>query len=105
METIILNRFRQNSNEKTTQPQILGCRFLNVLFLIRGFLLYPIPKIKMLCNLPCVKARLRLLCNKLSVDSSLCHVSGQLKLCNIFILGMAYLTPKYLDDVICVLDA
>ena len=27
---------------------------------------YGIPKIKMLCNLRCLKARLRLLCNKLS---------------------------------------
>ena len=29
---------------------------------------YAIPKIKMLCNLRCLKARLRLLCNKLSMS-------------------------------------
>ena len=48
METIILNRFWENSSEKLpkrlfsslTIPQILGCRFLNVLVLILGFLLY-----------------------------------------------------------------
>ena len=55
------------------------------------FSLYAIPKIKMWCNLHCLKARLRLLCNKYHWHSSLNLVSGQLKLCNIFIFGMAYL--------------
>ena len=45
---------------------------------------------KMLCNLRCLKVRLRLLCNKLS--SSLSLVSRQLKLCKVFIFGMAYYT-------------
>ena len=51
---------------------------------------YAIPKIKMLCNLHCLKARLRLLCNKYQRHSSLNLVSQQLKLCDIFIFGMAY---------------
>ena len=45
---------------------------------------------KMLCNLHCLKARLRLLCNKYQRHSSLSLVLGQLKLCNIFIFGMTY---------------
>ena len=44
----------------------------------------------MLCNLHCLKSRLRLLCNKYQQHSSLNLVSQQLKLCNIFIFGMAY---------------
>ena len=44
----------------------------------------------MLCNLCCLKTRLRLLCNKYQRHSSLNLVSQQLKLCNIFIFGMAY---------------
>ena len=51
---------------------------------------YAIPKINMLCNLCCLKARLRLLCNKYQQHSSLNSVSQQLKLCNMFIFGMAY---------------
>ena len=47
-------------------------------------------RINMLCNLHCLKARLRLLCNKYQPHSSLNLVSQQLKLCNIFIFGMAY---------------
>ena len=43
----------------------------------------------MLCNLHCLKARLRLLCNKYQRRSSLNLVSQQPKLCNIFIFGMA----------------
>ena len=48
-ETAILNRFWQNNTEKLPNketifipenPQILGCRFLDVLILIRGFLMY-----------------------------------------------------------------
>ena len=45
---------------------------------------------KLLCNLHSLKARLRLLCNKYQRHSSLNLVSRQLKLCNIFIFGMAY---------------
>ena len=52
--------------------------------------LYAIPKINILCNLCCLKTRLRLLCNKFQQHSSLNLVSQQLKLCNIFIFGMAY---------------
>ena len=44
----------------------------------------------MLCNLCCLKTRLRLLCNKYQWHSSLNLASQQLKLCNIFIFGMAY---------------
>ena len=51
---------------------------------------YAIPKINMLCNLCCLKTRLRLLCNKYQQHSSLNLVSQQLKLCNILIFGMAY---------------
>ena len=51
---------------------------------------YAIPKIKMLCNLHCLKARLRLLCNRYQRHSSLNLVSQQLKLHNIFIFGMAH---------------
>ena len=51
---------------------------------------YAIPKINMLCNLCCLKTRLRLLCNKYQQHSSLNLVSQRLKLCNIFIFGMAY---------------
>ena len=51
---------------------------------------YSIPKVKILCNLDCLQARLRLLCNKYQQYSSLNLVSKQLKLCNIFIFGMAY---------------
>ena len=51
---------------------------------------YAIPKINMLCNLWCLKTRLRLLSNKYQKHSSLNLVSQQLKLCNIFIFGMAY---------------
>ena len=39
----------------------------------------------MLCNLDCLKARLRLLCNELSTASSLNLVSRHLNLRNIFI--------------------
>ena len=53
---------------------------------------YAIPKIKMLCSLHCLKARLRLLCNKYHRHSSLNLVSQQLKLCKIFIFGIAYFT-------------
>ena len=59
--------------------------------------LYAIPKIKMLCNLRCLKTRLRLLCNKYQLHSSLNLVSRQLKLCNIFIFGMAYWTSRKRD--------
>ena len=45
---------------------------------------------KMLCNLYCLKARLKRLCNELSTTSSPNLVSRQLKLCDIFIFGMAY---------------
>ena len=45
---------------------------------------YVIPKIKMLCNLHRLKARLRLLCNKYQRHSSLNLISQQLKLHNIF---------------------
>ena len=48
IKTAILSRFWQNNTEKNAyenifipeNPQILGCFFLNVLVLIRGFLLY-----------------------------------------------------------------
>ena len=53
---------------------------------------YAIPKINILCNLCCLKTRLRLLCNKYQRHSSLNLVSQQPKLCNIFIFGMAYVT-------------
>ena len=57
---------------------------------------YAIPKIKMLCNLHCLKARLRLLCNKYQRHSSLNLVSQQLKLCNIdFRNGVSFVaSPK-----------
>ena len=51
---------------------------------------YAVPKIKMSCNLHCLKARLRLLCNKYQRYGSLNLVSQQLRLCNTFIFGMAY---------------
>ena len=51
---------------------------------------YAISKINMLCNLCCLKTRLRLLCNKYQRHSSVNLVLQQLKLCNIFIFGMAY---------------
>ena len=51
---------------------------------------YGFLKIKMLCNLHCLKARLRLLCNKYIRQSSLNLVSQYLKLRYIFIFGMAY---------------
>ena len=51
---------------------------------------YAIPKINMLYNLCCLKTRLRLPSNKYQQHSSLNLVSQQLKLCNIFIFGMAY---------------
>ena len=54
---------------------------------------YAIPKKNMLCNLCCLKTRLRLLCNKYQRHSSLNLVSQQLKLCNISIFGMAYSLP------------
>ena len=57
---------------------------------------YAIPKINMLCNLCCLKTRLRLLCEKNRLLSSLNLVSQQLKLCNIFIFGMAYLHYSFL---------
>ena len=44
----------------------------------------------MLCNLHCLKARLRLLGNKYQRHSSPNLVSQQLKSCDIFIFGMAY---------------
>ena len=44
---------------------------------------YAIPKIKMLCNLYCLKVRLRLLCNELSTASSLNLVLRQLSYVNI----------------------
>ena len=55
---------------------------------------YAIPKIKVLCNLHCLKVNLRLLCNKYQQHNSLNLVSQQLKLCDIFIFGMAYLACK-----------
>ena len=51
---------------------------------------YAISKINMLCNLCCLKTRLRLLCDKHQRHSSLNLVSQELELCNIFIFGMAY---------------
>ena len=51
-------------------------------------------KIKMVCNLYCLKARLKLLCNELSTASSLNLVSRQLKLCNIFIFGIAHSSKR-----------
>ena len=60
---------------------------------------YAIPKIKMLCNLHCLKARLRLLCNKYQWHSSLNLVSQQLKLCNIFIFGMAYWSIRMMKNM------
>ena len=51
-----------------------------------------IPKIKMLFNSYCLKTRLRLLINH-QRHSSLNPFSIQLKLCNIFIFGMAYCIP------------
>ena len=45
---------------------------------------YAIPKIKIICNLHCLKVRLRLPCNKYQRHSSLNLVSQQLKLCNIY---------------------
>ena len=69
-----------------------SCRFPTSLFSIYKFIIkeYAIPKINMLCNLCCLKTRLRLLCNKYQQHSSLNLVSQRLKLCNIFIFGMAY---------------
>ena len=51
---------------------------------------YAIPKIKILCDLHCLKAKLRLPCNKYQQLSSLNLISQQLKFCNILIFGMAY---------------
>ena len=51
---------------------------------------YVILKLNMLCNLCCLKTRLRLLCNKYQGHSSLNLVLQQLKLCNILIFGMVY---------------
>ena len=48
----------------------------------------------MLCDLYCLKTRLRLLCNKDQRHSSLNLVSQLLKLCNIFIFGMTY-CPRF----------
>ena len=50
IETAILKRFWQNNTKKTgyenifipENPQILGCRFLDAMVLIRGFLRYTI---------------------------------------------------------------
>ena len=49
----------------------------------------------MLCKLHCLKARLRLLCNENERHSSLNFVSQQLKLCNIFIFGIANYSPEF----------
>ena len=41
IKTVILKRFTDNENIFLLEnPQILGCRFLNELVLIHGFLLY-----------------------------------------------------------------
>ena len=50
--------------------KFVGSLFLNSqkLFADSSDKEYAIPKIKMLCNLCCLKARLRLLCNKLSTE-------------------------------------
>ena len=63
---------------------------LHIRFVMVLWFQYAIPKIKILCNLHCLKARLRLLFNKFQRHSSLNLVSQQPKLCNIFIFGMAY---------------
>ena len=55
---------------------------------------YAIPKIKMLCNLYCLKARFRLLCNELSTASSLNLVSRQLILCFYFRKGVLTIPLK-----------
>ena len=60
----------------------------------RNWPTYAISKINMLCNLCCLKTRLRLLSNKYQQHSSLNLVSQQFKLCNIFIFGMAYCLPN-----------
>ena len=61
---------------------------------------YAIPKIHMLCNLCCLKTRLRLLCDKYQWHSSLNFVSQQLKLFNIFIFGMAYFGTSWIKLII-----
>ena len=72
---------------------IYVCRILNykdksLSFDYDGTPEYAIPKIKMLCNLRCLKARLRLLYNNYQRHSSLNLVLTQLKLSNIVIFGM-----------------
>ena len=51
---------------------------------------YAISKIRMLCDLYCLKARLKLRYNELSKANSMNLVSRQVKLCNIFIFVIAY---------------
>ena len=65
----------------------------NYLYNSHESLQYAIPKINMLCNLCCLKTRLRLLCNKYQRHSSLDHVSQQLKLCNMFVCPEDLLKP------------
>ena len=67
---------------------VLHLCFHQLFFTLNGQ--YAIPKINMLCNLCCLKTRLRRLCNKYQQHSSLNLVSQQFKLCNIFIFGIAY---------------
>ena len=55
---------------------------------------YAIPKIKMLCNLSCLKRSSGCCAISYQRHSSLNLVLRQLKLCNIFIFGMAYPVNK-----------
>ena len=75
---------------KAATISVYGCNLNNVSWISPWFWQCAIPKISMLYNLCCLKTRLRLLCNKYQRYSSLNLVSQQLKLCNIFIFGMAY---------------
>ena len=73
-----------------------GCQFDKFLLIV-----YAIPKIKMWYNLQCLKARLRLLCNKYQRHSSLNLVSGQIKLCHIYFRnGVSYLLKNLWGQMI-----
>ena len=65
-------------------------RLMQDLAIVASFSEYAIPKIKMLCNLRCVKVRLRLQCIKNKRQNSSNLVSRTAKLCNLFVSGMAY---------------
>ena len=83
------SRYHKPSREfEDIYQEIFFVKFHEHLILWPELVQYAIPKINTLCNLCCLKTRLRLLCNKYKRHSSLNLVSQQLKLCNIFIFGM-----------------